>query len=153
MNQLDEFLATTLPRVREADMALHNGDAGLRMAMWSHDQSVTLFGAAMAGVGWSEIEPVFERLGASFSGCESWENEIIAAAASEDLAYTVAYERTTASVHHGHPMPYMLRVTTVFRHDGDDWKVVHRHADAVASSNADGVLHQLTSGPEASVQP
>jgi hypothetical protein len=30
MDQTDAFLATTLPRLRQADTALHNGDAGLR---------------------------------------------------------------------------------------------------------------------------
>ena len=38
MDQTDAFLATTLPRLRHAETALHNGDAGPRMAMWSHDQ-------------------------------------------------------------------------------------------------------------------
>ena len=64
MDRTDAFLATTLPRLRQADTALHNGDAGPRMAMWSHDHPVTLFGGAMGGAGWEEIEPIFRRLGA-----------------------------------------------------------------------------------------
>ena len=49
--------------------------------------------------------------------------------ASGDLAYTVAYEHTTAALHGGEPTPYVLRVTTVFRREDGTWKVVHRHAD------------------------
>ena len=104
MDQTDAFLAATLPRLRQAETALHNGDAGPRMAMWSHDDPVTLFGGVMGGSGWAEIEPIFQRLGASFSDCTSFENEVIAAGASDDLAYTVAFEHTTASVHGGPPV-------------------------------------------------
>ena len=76
MNQTEAFLAATLPRLREAETALHNGVAGLRMAMWSHDEPVTLFGGIMGGSGWDEIEPIFQRLGASFADCTSYEIEV-----------------------------------------------------------------------------
>ena len=69
MDPTEAFLDATMPRLRQAETALHNGDAGPRMAMWSHDHSVTLFGGAMGGSGWAEIEPIFRRLAASFSDC------------------------------------------------------------------------------------
>ena len=103
MNQTDAFLATTLPRLRHAETALHNGNAEPRIEMWSHDHSVTLFGGVMGGSGWAQIEPIFRRLGASFSDCKSYDNEVIAARANDALAYTVAFEHTTASVHGGPP--------------------------------------------------
>ncbi len=143
MNQTEAFLAATLPRLREAETALHNGVAGLRMAMWSHDEPVTLFGGIMGGSGWDEIEPIFQRLGASFADCTSYEIEVVAAGASEDLAYTVGYERTTAAVNGGPPSAYALRVTTVFRREDGEWKVVHRHADPSGSPTAGDVLQQL----------
>ena len=146
MDQTDVFLTATMPRLRQAETALHNGDAGPRMAMWAHSESVTLFGGVMGGSGWAEIEPIFQRLGASFSDCQSYDNELIAAGASDDLAYTVAYEHTTASVHGAPRAAYVLRVTTVFRHEDGEWKVVHRHADASGSPAASGVLQQLASG-------
>ena len=62
MDQTDAFLATTLPRLRQADTALHNGEAGPRIAMWSHDDPVTLLGVAIGGSGWTEIEPIFQHL-------------------------------------------------------------------------------------------
>ena len=106
---------------------------------------VTLFGGVMGGAGWAEIEPIFRRLGASFSDCSSYDNEVIAAGASDDLAYTVAFEHTTASVSGGPPAAYVLRVTTVFRREDGEWKVVHRHADPLGSPNAGEVLQQLVS--------
>ena len=148
MDQTEAFLATTLPRLCDADTALHDGDAGPRLAMWSHDDPVTLFGGAMGGSGWAEIEPIFQSLGAAFSHCQSFDNEVIAAAASDDLAYTVAFEHTTASVHGRPPVAYVLRVTTVFHREDGEWKVVHRHADPSASPTGGEVLQQLASGPE-----
>ena len=146
MDQTDAFLARTLPRLRQADTALHNGDAGPRMAMWSHDHTVTLFGGAMGGAGWAEIEPIFRRLGASFSDCRSFDYEVIAAGASDDLAYTVGFEHTTASVRGGPPSAYVLRVTTVYHREHGEWKVVHRHADPAGSPSAGDVLQQLAGG-------
>ena len=146
MDQTDDFLATMLPRLRHAETALHNGDAEPRMAMWSHDSSVTLFGGVMGGSGWAEIEPIFRRLGALFSDCRSYDNKVIAAGASGDLAYTVAFEHTTASVHEGPTSSYVLRVTTVFHREHGEWKVVHRHADPAGSPTAGDVLQQLASG-------
>src|SRR5262245_4535922 len=146
MDQTDAFLAATLPRLRHAETALHNGDAGPRMAMWSHDLPVTLFGGVMGGSSWAEIGPIFQRLGASFSDCLSFDNEVIAAWAGDDLAYTVAFEHTTAAIHGGTPSAYVLRVTTVFRREDGEWKVVHRHADPLGSPAAGDVLQQLASG-------
>ena len=148
MDQTDTFLTATMPRLRQAETALHNGDAGPRIAMWSHDDSVTLFGGVMGGSGWAEIEPIFQRLGVSFSDCQSFENEVIAARVSGDLAYTVAFEHTSASIHGGPPAAYVLRVTTVFQRQDGDWKVVHRHADPSVSPTAGELLQQLASGPE-----
>ena len=63
MNQTEAFLAATMPRLRHAETALHNGDPEPRMALWSHTDQVTLFGGVMGGTGWAEIEPIFRRLG------------------------------------------------------------------------------------------
>ena len=136
MTVTEQFLATMSPRITEAEIALHNGDSGPRIAMWSRAEPLTLFGAAMSGRGWSEIEPIFDALGERFSDCRSYQNEIIAADASGDLAYTVALEHTTASIDGGEPRPYVLRVTTIFRREDGDWRVVHRHGDATADSGA-----------------
>ena len=47
----------------------------------------------MGGSGWAEIEPVFHRMGASFSECRSYDIEVIAVRACDELAYTIAHER------------------------------------------------------------
>lgn len=132
MTETEQFLATMGPRITAAETALHNGDSGPRIAMWSRAEPLTLFGAAISGRGWGEIGPIFGTLGQQFSGCLSYQNQIVAAEASGDLAYTVALEHTTASVNGAEPRPYVLRVTTIFRREDGEWKVVHRHANAAA---------------------
>ena len=144
MNETDAFLETTMAQYRDAETVLHNGDAAPRKAMWSRADPVTLFGAALSATGWKEIEPIFDRLQARFSNCTSCEHEVIAAGASADLAYIVAFERTTASVNDSPPLPYTLRATTVFRREDSEWKVVHRHADAVASENGTELVQRLS---------
>jgi len=143
MSETEAFLDATMARYRDAETALHDGDAAPRKAMWARTDPVTLLGAALSATGWAEIEPIFDRLQARFSRCTSCEHEVIAAGASGDLAYLVALEHTTASVNSSPPVPYSLRATTVFRREDGEWKVVHRHADP-ASENAAELVQGLT---------
>ena len=136
MAEVEAFLDSTMPRLRAADTALHNGDASPRMAIWSHNDPVTLFGAAMSASGWAQLRGTFDLLASRFSNCSSWEYEVIAAGASGDLAYVVGIEHTTASVDGAAAEPYALRVTTIFRRESGDWKVVHRHADPLPGSTS-----------------
>jgi ketosteroid isomerase-like protein len=136
VSRTQQFLDEMLPRIHEAETALHNGDAGPRFAMWSHTDPVTVFGAAMNRIGWAEVGPMFETLAARFSDCSSCEWEVVAADVGDDFAYLLAIERTTASVAGTAPTPYVLRSTTIFRREDGDWKIVHRHADPVDDSAA-----------------
>ena len=144
MSETGDFLAVTMPRFTEAETALHNGDAGPRIAMWSRNDPVTLFGAAVTKTGQDGVRATFEWLGSSFSDCTAYQNEVIAAGASGDLAFTVAFEHTTCSVNGAPPQPYMLRVTTVFRREDGEWKVVHRHGDPLASQAAAQMVERLS---------
>ena len=62
MNELDAFLDSMLPKLEAADTALHNGDASARIALWSHHDPVTLFGAAQSATGWEKISATFDWL-------------------------------------------------------------------------------------------
>jgi ketosteroid isomerase-like protein len=145
MDDTDAFLAAVLPRMREADTALHSGDPRGRIAMWSRVEPLTLFGAAVAHTGWPGIQATFEWLGTTFADCQSFVIEVVAAGVGGDLGYVAAIERTTASVGGRPPAPYALRVTTVFRRENGEWLVVHRHADAM--SDESGTLDGLRQSP------
>lgn len=139
----EAFLADVLPKLIAADTALHDGDPSLRIALWSHAEPVTLFGAATTNKGWGEIGKTFEWLGGRFSDCTSYDVEVVAAGVSGDLGYVVAIERTTASVA-GAAASYALRVTTVLRREEGSWKVVHRHGDPYEPETAEVVARLKT---------
>lgn len=126
--ETDAFLAEMIPRQQAADGAIHDGDAAPRLALWSRNDPVTLFGARLSGSGWGEVEPMFHSVASWFAHSDSFNLEIIAAGASGDLAYTVGYEHTSTTVE-GTPRQYTLRVTHVYRREDGNWRIVHRHAD------------------------
>ena len=63
MAEVDDFSRDVLPGYVEAEKALFNRDPGPRKAIWSHEDPVRVFGAAVTKQG-SEIEPLFDWLAA-----------------------------------------------------------------------------------------
>jgi ketosteroid isomerase-like protein len=128
MDANEAFAAEVIPLLRDEVAALHDGDLGPRLALWSRKDPVTLFGAWLSARGWEQIEQVFLRLGETFRGSKGIEYEVIAADSSGDLGYVVALEHSSVELPEG-PRDYTLRVTTILRREDGDWKVVHRHGD------------------------
>jgi ketosteroid isomerase-like protein len=133
LDETEDFLGTVLPGLTQADTALHNGDAAPRIAIWSHEDPVTVFGAARTVSGWPKVQSLFESLASQFSK-GAYEYEVVASGVSGDLGYIAGIEHTTVSVGGAAPEPYELRVTTILRRENGEWKVVHRHADPVGES-------------------
>lgn len=129
MSERDDFLAWVGSQLKEAEIAVHDGDAAPRRAIWSRQEPVTVFGAWKGAVGPAEVDDLFSVLERRFSRCTSYAHEIVAADVVGDMAYTVGYEHTQATVD-GEPRSYTLRATQIYRREGGEWKVVHRHADA-----------------------
>lgn len=68
MSELDDFLREILPRQNAAEKAIHDGDAGPRIRMWSQKDPVTLLGAfGVARSGWPEVEETFHWVASRFS--------------------------------------------------------------------------------------
>ncbi|MFD1046581.1 nuclear transport factor 2 family protein [Kibdelosporangium lantanae] len=90
-----------------------------------------MFGAAtnaQVRQGWAEVSEVFEDLATHFGGAEAYDFELLAAEASENLAYMTGLEHKTALID-GQNRTYTLRVTQIYRREKDTWKTIHRHAE------------------------
>ena len=135
MSERDEFLGWVGSRLKDAETALHNGDAGPRFEIWSTREPVSVLGAWKAATGQEEVCELFRMLEDSFSDCTSYAHDVVAADVSGDMAYTVGYEHTSASIN-GEPRTYTLRATRVYRREDGEWKVAHRHADTVPEESA-----------------
>ena len=126
--ETEEFVAEFLPKQVEAERQIHAGDPQPRIDLWSRNDPVTVLGAKESAQGWGQVVPLFKTVAGWFSDPVSYEFELIAAGASGDLAYTVGYEHNKTSVE-GKPGTYTLRATHVYRREGGEWRIVHRHAD------------------------
>ena len=132
MDHVEEFLATTVEAVNTADHALHNGDPEPRIALWGRKDPLTVFGALGIDTrGWEECEPLFRSLASRFSDGQRFDVEVVAADVVGDMAYTAAYEDSVVAFDGREPMHNRLRVTQIYRREGGDWKLVHRHGDHV----------------------
>jgi ketosteroid isomerase-like protein len=130
MSGRDDLLAWVNSRVRDAEIAVHDGDAGPRREIWSRQEPVTVLGALKSATGRAELDELFTWMEQTFSGCASFRFDVVAAEVSGDMAYTVGYEHTQAVVN-GEPRTYTLRATQIYRREGGEWKVVHRHGSAL----------------------
>lgn len=130
MNDREEFLNWVQTRLIPAETALHNGDAGPRLALWSMAEPVTVLGAWKNAEGPEQVTSLFRDLENSFSSCISYTFNLVAADVIGEMAYTVGFEHTQASVR-GVPRTYSLRATQIYRREDGEWKVAHRHADTV----------------------
>jgi ketosteroid isomerase-like protein len=129
MTEREEFITWVQSVLTDAEIAVHNGDAGPRRAIWSRNDPVTVLGAWRNASGQRELDELFAHLADSFSDCTSYEFEILEAEVRGDTAYTVGFEHTSASVD-GVPHTYTLRATQIYRREDGEWKVAHRHGSA-----------------------
>ncbi|MEU3840328.1 nuclear transport factor 2 family protein [Streptomyces sp. NPDC028635] len=130
MTDRDDFLSWVATTLYEAELALHNGDAAPRRALWSRREPVSVLGAWRNAHGQDGIDRLFTALARSFSHCTSYAFELLACDVVGDMAYTVGLEHTSVSVD-GQPRTYTLRATQVYRREDGRWRVAHRHGDTV----------------------
>src|SRR5213076_2572222 len=78
-SETEEFLAEMLPKQRAAEQALHNGKVAPRLALWSRNDPLTVYGARLSVSGWADIEPTFHTVASWFSDSTEFEFEVIAA--------------------------------------------------------------------------
>ena len=110
--------------------------------LFSHREDVTLanpLGPAAQGIGpvargWEQVSTTQEDAASRFKDGEISGFENVAKHVSAELAYIVEVERYRAKVGGGEGVvPIALRVTSIFRPEDGEWKIVHRHADPITT--------------------
>ena len=84
--------------------------------------------------GWNQVEEATDRAAAQARDGEVRGFERISEVATADLAYIVEIERTRLKVGGADEIASVsLRVTTIFRREDGEWRLVHRHADPLTA--------------------
>jgi ketosteroid isomerase-like protein len=133
MRAVPEDLQKTVEQYHRAEIAFQKGDPQPFKDICSHADDVTIVGG-MGGVekGWARVEKRYEWASSKFSSDNDSEPqcEIVSLVATPDMPYAVEIERSTTRMAGSSEVQRLaLRVTTVFRREDGQWKLVHRHAD------------------------
>jgi len=132
----DDEVAGLVERAREAARALMQGDVRRYFALVDEAPDYTLMpptgGPTRHG---PDSSPAgIEALEKFFAGGGEADFELEQSYASGELVVLVGVERQHGTVGGLPDQDWSLRVTLVFRREGADWRLVHRHADALVQS-------------------
>jgi hypothetical protein len=129
-----ESLDTFLVQVEAAQRELVQGRPEPFKALWSQSADVTLAG----GLG-GAFEKGWERVSARLSwvGTQYREgtriHEQVSRAEGPDFAYLVQRETIRSKAADGTAQVQEVRSTMIFRREQGRWRIVHRHADTLAT--------------------
>jgi ketosteroid isomerase-like protein len=135
-NNLHDF-EQFMKRRENAARAYVNGDAEPVGRLSTHISPATFFhpnGDYEQGA--QQVLSRYERDAEHFESGGDSSFEILQMAASDGIAYWVGFQRATARLKGKlEAVPMSLRVTEVFRREGEEWKLIHRHADLLKSES------------------
>ena len=132
------------PVIDQYHAALDNfvrGNSEPMKALFSKADDVVLanpFGPAAAG--WQNVSARLGDASSRFSDGELSGHDRLASYVTSDLATIFEVESGTVSVSGGAVSDWVLRTTTTFRREDGAWKVVHRHADPINTTDLQGPL-------------
>jgi ketosteroid isomerase-like protein len=119
----------------EALAAFAQGNPEPKKRLYSREDDATLANPLGPPVrGWAHIAPVLQHAAGSLrDGRIAFER--VSDYEVSELAYTVDIERYSVRViGRGEELSDIaLRVTTIFRRESGEWRVVHRHADPITT--------------------
>jgi ketosteroid isomerase-like protein len=129
-------LDAAIERHHAALAAFVTGDPAPLQAACSQREDVTLanpFGPAVRG--FDQVAATMARAATHYRDGTATGFDQVSRYADGDLAYTVEVERYEAKVGGSDDAAAIaLRVTTVYRREDGDWRIVHRHADPIVSA-------------------
>ena len=127
---IDLTIAKLVQRSRDANAALMRGDIDFYRALVPHDDDYTLMapfggtptrGSDMTEEGWRAVGRFFRN--------GTFEQEVVQAYGSADIVVLATLERCRVEAGGLPAQEWPLRVTQVYRRDGSEWRLAHRHAD------------------------
>ena len=148
----DDDLGKLIERAREAAGALIQGDVRRYFALVNEAPDYTLMPPTGGPTrhGFDSSPATIEALEEFFAGDGEAELEIEQTYVSGDLVVLVGVERQHGTVGGLPEQDWSLRVTLVFRREGSDWRLVHRHADALVQPIS---MEQLAALARGSAEP
>jgi ketosteroid isomerase-like protein len=118
------------------------GDSLPVKMIFSHRDDVTLanpFGPPV--LGWNKVSDALDFASSRFRDGEVISFESIATYQTPELATIFEIEKWKAKVGGREEISsFDLRVTSTFRHEDGNWKLIHRHADPITTFHSDGPL-------------
>ena len=146
----DEDVAELVRRNAEATSAYIRGDVRRYVSLIKHAPDYTLLPPYGGEVrrGFDSSEEALASTARFFRDGEA-NLELVQTYASGDLVVLVAIERQHGEVGELPDQDWSLRVTLVFRREGSEWLMVHRHADALVHVISLEQLARLAHGLEA----
>ncbi|HKU96689.1 MAG TPA: nuclear transport factor 2 family protein [Vineibacter sp.] len=131
----DEDIAALVHRVATANAALMRGDIDGYLALTPHAPDYTLM-APFGGPPTRGFDTSSERLAAlaRFFKAGETDVELVHAYASGAMVVLVIIERQRAEVGGLPAQDWSLRVTLVWRREGAEWQLLHRHADPLVGA-------------------
>lgn len=138
-------LGEVIDRFHQAVNHFAKGDSEPVKAIFSHHEDASLanpWGPAV--VGWERVSATLDSAAARFKDGRVTAVDPLTKHVTTDLACFLDIEHWQAKVGGGDKIsPFDLRVTSIYRREGDTWALVHRHADPITSPRArDAVLGQ-----------
>jgi ketosteroid isomerase-like protein len=113
--------------------------------LFSHREDVTLANPlGPPAHGWEQVGATIEHAAAQFRDGRLVSVEIVEKQATPEFAYSVWLERAEGKVGAREDIaPSTLRVTMIYRPEEGTWKVLHRHADPIATPQpAESVIQE-----------
>lgn len=114
-----------------------NGDTSEIEALYSHaDDATSFYGWGGYEKGWDAVAKRWAWAGQQFKGGSvSYEN--VTTVVGTELAYTTDIETFVSRMADmAQPAQWSNRVTHVFRVEGGEWRLVHRHANRLETQYA-----------------
>jgi ketosteroid isomerase-like protein len=133
-NEITEEVQDLLQRAETANAALMRGDVDQWQALLPRTPDFTLM-SPFGGTPTHEPQLTSEAVQAMalFFRNGTLTQEVVQTYASSEMVVLVVIERTHVEVGSLPIQDWALRVTQVFRRDGDRWRLAHRHADPLVS--------------------